>query len=273
MNDFFGKNASELKEKKLWLFDMDGTIYEENRVFDGTLELLYSIKEQGGLYVFITNNSSKSVTDYVKKVNLLGIEADTDNFFTSSQASIMYLKQNFPGAKIYCQGTKSLVMELIEADIDVTEEVEPVDVVLVGYDIELTYEKIKKTCQILATQNVQYIATNPDIVCPVIGGFIPDCGSICCMIEHATNRRPKFIGKPDPIMVQTVMEKFERSKDETVVVGDRLYTDIATGLNAYVTSICVLTGEATAEEINNGDIKPTFTFESVREIANLLKIK
>ena len=271
MNDYFGKDASELKNKKLWLFDMDGTIYEEERVFDGTLDLLHRIDEFGGKYVFITNNSSKSVVDYIKKVNRLGIPGDESNFFTSAQATILYLKQNHFGAKVYCQGTKSLVKELADAGIDVTEEALAVDVVLVGFDMELTTEKLRRTCEILSTQDVTYIATNPDWVCPVSFGFIPDCGSICQMIKNATGKWPIFIGKPEPTMVDIVRKKFDVKGEDTVVVGDRLYTDIATGLNAGVTAVCVLTGEATAEEIAKGDIKPTYTFSSVKEILAIIQ--
>ena len=266
MNDYFGKNADELKQKKLWLFDMDGTIYEEETLFEGTLDLLSVIEKQGGKYVFITNNSSKSVTDYVKKVNRLGIKADKENFFTSAQATVLWLKKNKPGAKVYCQGTKSLVQELVFAGIDVTEAVETVDVVLVGFDMELTTAKIRNTCEILSTQNVTYIATNPDWVCPVSFGFIPDCGSICQMIKNATEKWPLYIGKPEPTMVDIVRAKEHRFTEETVVVGDRLYTDIATGLNAGVSAICVLTGEATIEDIKNGDVTPTYTFDSVRDV-------
>ncbi len=270
MNDYFGINASGLKKKKLWLFDMDGTIYEEERLFDGTLELLEKIVDGGGRYVFITNNSSKSVVDYLKKVQRLGIRADKDNFFTSAQATILWLKKNKPGAKVYCQGTKSLVDELRTAMIDVTENVESVDIVLVGFDLELTADKIRKTCEILSTQNVLYLATNPDLRCPVSFGYVPDCGSICGMIKNATNKEPVYIGKPEPTMVNIVREKFNTSYDATVVVGDRLYTDITTGLNAGVTSVCVLTGEATIEEIEIGSIKPDLTFESVKNIAEII---
>ena len=271
MKDYFGVSSDEIKTKKLWLFDMDGTIYEEETLYDGTLDLLSAIKGQGGRYVFITNNSSKSVNDYVKKVNKLGIMADADNFFTSSQAAILWLAKNKPNAKVYCQGTKSLVEELRISGVDVTENVERVDVVLVGFDMELTTAKLRNTCEILSTQEVTYIATNPDWVCPVGFGFIPDCGSICQMIKNATNKWPMFIGKPEPTMVDIVREKFGYGTDQTVVVGDRLYTDIAIGINAGATAICVLTGEATAEEIQNGNIKPSFTFNSVREICNVLK--
>lgn len=266
MTDYFGKDISELKEKKLWLFDMDGTIYEEERVFDGTLDLLEAIVNWGGRYVFITNNSSKSVNDYVDKVRKMGIKADIDNFFTSSQATILYLKQNCPDAKVYCQGTKSLVDELRNNGINVTEQVEKVDVVLVGFDMEMTTAKLRNTCEILSTQKVTYIATNPDWACPVSFGFIPDCGSICRMIKYATGKWPIFIGKPEPTMVKNAMEKYGYIAKETVVVGDRLYTDIATGLNAGVTAICVLTGEATVEEIEKGGVKPTFTVDNVRTL-------
>lgn len=271
MKDYFGKDASILLKKRLWLFDMDGTIYKEDRLFDGTLDLLTHITQSGGRYVFITNNSSKSVTDYVEKVRKLGIPAQEEHFFTSAQATILYLHQFFPGKKVYCQGTKSLIQELKTAGIEVTESVERVDVVLIGFDLELTSQKLRNTCEILSTQEPAFIATNPDFACPVSFGFVPDCGSICGMIFHATGKKPVYIGKPEPKMVDIVRKKFGVSPEETVVIGDRLYTDIATGLNAGVTSVCVLTGEATVEEIESGPIRPTLTFHNVREIVNLLQ--
>lgn len=267
--DFFGVET-DLSQKKLWLLDMDGTIYKEDSLFDGALDFLGIIKERGGRYVFITNNSSKSVSDYIKKINHLGILADENNFFTSSQATILWLQKEMNNAKVYCQGTQSLVNELRLAGIDVTEQIEPVDVVLVGFDMELTTEKVRSTCQILSTQEPFYIATNPDLVCPVSFGFIPDCGSICQMIKNATGKWPIFIGKPAPTMVDIVREKFCYEKEETVVVGDRLYTDIASGLNAGVTSVAVLTGETTEKDIENDNIKPTFTFRSVKNIYELI---
>ena len=256
----------DLSSKKLWLFDMDGTIYEEENLFDGTLDLLNEIKNQGGRYVFITNNSSRSITDYVNKVNQLGIAASEDNFFTSVQATSIWLEENFPNARIYCQGTKSLIEELKKAGHIITEKVEPVDVVLVGFDTEISTDKIRNTCEILSNQQVKYIATNPDWACPVSFGFIPDCASICEMIKHATNKWPQFIGKPEPVMVDMVRNKFGYTKEMTVVVGDRLYTDIMAGINAEVDTICVLTGEATTSEIMDGSIKPSYTFGSVSDI-------
>jgi 4-nitrophenyl phosphatase len=266
MNDYFGKDAGELKNKKLFLLDMDGTIYKEERLFEGALDLLKSIEDFCGRYVFITNNSSKSVNDYIAKIRGMGISADIDNFFTSAQATILLLKKEYPDVLVYCQGTRSLVSELDDAGIKVTTEVEDgVELILVGFDTELTSQKLRNTCELLG-RDIPFYATNPDLACPASFGFIPDCGSICQMLENATGRKPIYVGKPKPIMVDIVCEKFDYGADETVVIGDRLYTDIATGLNAGVTAICVLTGEATVETIEKEERKPTFTFYSVKEI-------
>lgn len=271
VTDYIGKNATELKKKKLYLFDMDGTIYEEDRVFEGTIDLLNRINEIGGKYIFITNNSSKSVDDYVKKVRALGIQADKDNFFTSGQATALYLTENYKDKVIYCQATESLQNELKDFGISITTEVsEDASVVVVGFDTELTYSKLRSTCEMLQKE-IPFIATNPDLRCPVSFGFIPDCGAICNMIEAATNKKPIYIGKPESIMVNLVREKLGFSLEETVVIGDRLYTDIATGINVGVTSICVLTGEATLKEAVLGNIEPTYIFKNIKDIYEIVK--
>lgn len=268
--DYFGRNADCLKDKKLFLLDMDGTIYEEDRLFDGVLDFFRKIRERGGRYVFITNNSSRSVEDYVAKVNRMGIAADKNDFFTSAQATILYLEEHHHGKCIYCQGTRSLIKELRDAGLDVVAEYsDRAEVILVGYDTELTTQKMHDTCRMLK-KDIPYIATNPDYVCPVSFGFVPDCGSFCMMYENATGRRPIFIGKPEPTMIDFVREKYGCSKEETVVIGDRLYTDIASGINAEVDSVCVLTGEATVEDIRNGEIKPAYTFNSVKDVLRII---
>ncbi|HIZ64363.1 MAG TPA: HAD-IIA family hydrolase [Candidatus Blautia pullicola] len=266
MIDITGKNSEPLKKKRLYLLDMDGTIYNENQIFDGTLEFLEEIKRRGGEYIFITNNSSKSVEDYVKKVRDMGIQADVENFYTSSQATAMYLQENYPGQVVYCMGTRSLVEELRGEGIEVvTEPDHRATVVLIGFDTENTSEKIRNTC-IMLGRDVAYLATNPDLVCPVSFGYIPDCGSMSIMLKNATGKEPFFIGKPEPIMVNCVLKKQNRRPEEAVIVGDRLYTDIKTGVNAKVDTICVLSGEATMEDIREGEVKPDYIFQSVKEI-------
>ncbi|MDO4470714.1 MAG: HAD-IIA family hydrolase [Bacillota bacterium] len=266
MLDYTGKSANKLKEKTLYLLDMDGTIYNENEIFDGTLEFLKEIERRGGQYVFITNNSSKSVEDYVQKVRDMGIKAEYENFYTSGQATAMYLKENYPNQVVYCMGTKSLIKELREAGIEVVTEVdERASVVLLGFDTENTSEKIRNTC-IMLGRDVAYLATNPDLVCPVSFGYIPDCGSMSIMLKNATGKEPFFIGKPEPIMVNCVLKKLNCKREAAVIVGDRLYTDIKTGANAKVDTICVLSGEASMEDILQGEVEPTYIFKSVKEI-------
>ena len=262
-----------IKSKKLFLFDMDGTIYNEDKLFDGTIELMEEISKQGGRYVFITNNSSKSIYNYIEKINNYGIKADYDNFYTSTQATIAYLKENYDNKNIYCMGTKSLLEELEKNKINVyTEYKDNIDVVLLGFDRELKYSKLEDICKIFSkNKDIPYIATNPDFVCPVNYGFIPDCGAMSKMLEYAIGRLPVFIGKPEPTMINYVMKKFGYTKEETIAIGDRLYTDIASGINAGVTTICVLTGEATKKDIEKNNFKPEIVLDSVKDIYKLIK--
>ena len=270
--DYFGQDAAALANKKLFLFDVDGTLYTGDRVFAGTMETLAYIEKIKGRCVYITNNSSKSVQDHIAKMGRLGIRATAENFFTSTQAALLYLQKHYPGKTVYCMGTRSMVAELQSGGVAVTCRVGAAPIVLVGFDTELTGEKIENTCNML-TRDTIYLATNPDLCCPVEFGFIPDCGAICGLLACATGRKPKYIGKPNPDMVYLLQQKYGVSPEETVVVGDRLYTDIATGNNAGVTSVCVLTGEATEQQILNssGSQRPTLTFKSIKEFAALLE--
>lgn len=270
LKDYYGKDASRLKDKKLFLFDMDGTVYLGDNLFDGVPELLDRIEKDGGKYVFITNNSSKSVNDYVKKMHRLGLEKVTEeNFFTSAQAAVILMKEKHADDLIYFQGTKSFEKECVDNGLNITTEFsQEIGAVLVGFDPEFTGEKVITTCEVLTKLNVPYYATNPDWVCPVEFGYIPDCGSMCQSYERATGKKPFFIGKPLPTMVQAAMKKFGMTKQDTVVVGDRLYTDIASGNNALVDTVCVLSGEVKIDEINRaeGVEKPTFVLESVKDL-------
>ena len=270
MKDYFGVNADALQTKKLYLFDMDGTVYLDETLFDGVPELLEKIEKQGGRYVFITNNASKSVKDYVAKMHRLGLKQITsEHFFTSAQATIALLKEHFDGKLIYIQATKSLIEECEKQGLKVTTEYsDEAEAIVVAFDTELTAEKMYTTCKMLTKRDLPYYATNPDWVCPVEFGYIPDCGSMCQGYERATGKKPIFIGKPQPEMVYAVMKKFGVEKKDTVVIGDRLYTDIASGNNAGVDTVCVLSGEVTLAEVERatGVEKPTYLLQSVKDL-------
>ncbi len=269
--DVLGKEYKILSDKKLFLFDMDGTIYLGGILFDRVKELLKSIEDKGAKYVFITNNSSKSVKDYVKKLSSFGIKTTEENFFTSSQASAILLKEKFKDKLIFVQGTKSFVKGLKKMGLNLTTRYSDKAVcVLVGFDRELNFKKMETTCKMLK-KDIPYYATNPDYNCPTEFGSVPDCGSMCFGYEKATGKSPIYIGKPKPIMIEIVSEKFKVNKEQVVVIGDRIYTDIASGYNAGVDTVLVLSGEATMEDYNREEIKPTFVLDSVAELLKILK--
>ncbi len=266
------KECGSLKSKKLFLLDMDGTVYEGARLFEGVNEFLAHIENVGGRYIFITNNSSRSVKDYVKKLSSMGVKVTEDNFFTSSQATALYLLEHHKNKNIYCMGTASMIAELQKFGVNVTNNTEDAECIVVGYDTELTYQKLIDVSYLLQTKkDIPYIATNPDRGCPTEFGLVPDCFAICEAINYATNRRPIYIGKPDKFMIDYAVSMTGFSKSEAVVVGDRLYTDIASGVNAGVDTICVLSGESTEKDINESDVKPTFVFTDIKEILKALQ--
>jgi HAD superfamily hydrolase (TIGR01457 family) len=261
-----------LRGKKLFLFDMDGTLYLGNRLYDFTLELLDTLKKTGRKYLFMTNNSSKSVEDYVKKLEKLGIYATREEFMTSSQATAFYLHKHHEGKKLYVCGTESLKQELRMEGFAVTTDISEVECIVMGFDTELTFQKLHDVSFLLLTRpELPYIATNPDYVCPTEFGSVPDCGSVCDMIFNATGKRPVVIGKPAPLMPQLAMEKLGMTKEETCVVGDRIYTDVKSGLNAGVTGILVLSGETTREILQKSEDKPHLVLENAGEILEAIR--
>lgn len=260
-----------LKKYNLFLFDMDGTLYLGDQLYDFTKELLDTIRAKGKRYLFMTNNSSKSVLDYVKKLERLGIKATEEDFITSSQATAYYLKLHHQGQKLYVCGTNSLKEEFRKNGFEITENLEEVDCIVMGFDTELTFKKLEDVSKLLLTRDeIPYIATNPDYVCPTEFGSVPDCGSVCDMIYNATKRRPLVIGKPEALMPQLAMQQHGYKKEETAVIGDRIYTDIKSGLNAGVMGILVMSGETTQEILDASEDKPHMVLQDAGEMIPML---
>lgn len=255
------------KKIRLYLFDMDGTLYLGDRLFPFTKDLLTAIKRNGARYLFMTNNSSKSVEDYIKKLAKLGIDAAREDFITSSQATAYYLHRHNEGQRLYVCGTESLKAELRREGFAVTEDAERAECVVMGYDTELNYKKLTDVSWLLTTRPaIPYIATNPDLVCPTEFGYVPDCGSVCEMIYNAAKRRPVVIGKPSPLMPELAMERLGVPKEETCVIGDRIYTDVKSGLNAGAVAVLVMSGETTAAILEDSVDKPDIVLKDAGEI-------
>lgn len=257
---------AELSEKKLFLLDMDGTIYLDETMFPGTIPFLAAVREKGGKYLFLTNNSSKSVDAYIEKLGRLGLPAVKEDFLTSVDGLIADLKSRPMPKLCYVFGTESFRAQLRGAGVPVTDKLEEdIDCLLIGFDTELTFQKLEDAC-ILLNRGVDFIATNPDWVCPTWYGSVPDCGSVCEMLHRATGRRPRVIGKPQPAMALLAMEQWGYSKDQTVLVGDRLYTDIACGVNAGIDTVFVLSGEGTRADLETSEAQPTWVLEDISEL-------
>ena len=256
MTDNHNKTVSpQLNEKlskiKHLALDMDGTIYLGSTLFPFTKKFLADMTEAGISYSFLTNNPSISVSDYLKKLEKLGIEATEDNMYTTSLAAIDYIKSHYPQAKrLFILGTPSMTTQFEEAGfISCADDPDDVpDVLVVAFDKTLAYDRLCRASW-WASQGIPYVATNPDRVCPTDQRTVlVDCGSMCKCIEYATGRQPDVcVGKPDPNMLRGVFERYGYQPDEVAMVGDRIYTDTATAHNAGAFGVLVLSGETTLE--------------------------
>jgi HAD superfamily hydrolase (TIGR01450 family) len=256
---------ASLRDKRLFLLDMDGTLYLDERLFDGVPDFLARVRRIGGRYLFLTNNSSRGVEGYIEKMARLGISAAEEDFLTSTDATIRYLQRHLPGRRCYVFGTHSFYRQLQAAGIPVTASRGGADVLLCGFDTELTFQKLEDAC-ILLNGGAEWIATNPDWVCPTWYGSVPDCGSVCAMLTRATGRQPLFIGKPRPAMVELALERTGFASEQAVIIGDRIYTDVACGVNAGIDSIFVLSGEGVRADIERFDIHPTWVYQDIKSV-------
>lgn len=259
----------KIKEIKSFILDMDGTIYLGNELFEFTKEFLNTVEETGRNYYFFTNNSSKSQQAYIDKLANMGIRIKPQQMMISSHVMIRYLKKHQPGKSIYVVGTPSLIHEFQAYDVPLTEE-NP-DIVILGFDTTLTYEKVSKACHYIRN-GCTYYGINADWNCPMEGGtFIPDCGSMAKMIEASTGRFPEFFGKPSKHTLNYIIEETGCRQEEIAIVGDRLYTDIAVAEGSFVTSILVLTGESTRNDVEKSEVKPDIILNSLKDITEVMK--
>ena len=263
-----------LKDISCYVFDMDGTIYLGEEVLPGAIELINYLKDNDRKFFFFTNNSSKSPLKYVEKLNRLGFpHVERKDILTSGDVTISYLKRTYGDPLVYLAGTPELEEQFISSGIRLCgpdRSITP-DVVILGFDTTFNFEKADYICS-MVVKDVPYLATNIDKVCPLEGGnFLPDCGSMAKMIEHATGRTPKFMGKPFPETAEYIKLMAGTDPSEIAVVGDRLYTDIATAYNNGLVSIGVLSGEMTLKDIEESDIKCTYLFNNTQELLEALK--
>ena len=270
-------NLDKLRSCELFLFDMDGTLYLGDDVYDGAIALMEDLPRLGKQYIYLTNNSSRAGVDYITRLRRLGFPCERENVFTSGMATGLYLNQNYPGAKVYLAGTRAFYRELQSYGIDLVNDENghtdafDVDVVVQGFDTELVYEKLDKAVHFLR-RGAKFIAANPDWVCPMPAGeVLPDCGSICALLTASSGVKPEYIGKPNRNMIDVIAKMTGIPNEKICAVGDRLYTDIAVAQNAGSVSVLVLSGETDQAMVDAAERKPDLILPSVKELHDLLR--
>lgn len=253
-----------------FLIDLDGTTYLGRNRISGSAEFIEMLRALDKKFLFLSNNSSEPREVYRERLKTFGIPVDLDEIFTSTEATITYLREERNSFKIFPVGTPSFEKSLRDAGFVLTDT-DP-DIVLLAFDKTLTYEKLKRACTFI-NGGVRYLATHPDLVCPTEEGYIPDCGSIIALIKAVTGKEPLVIGKPNVEIVAQALKKLNLSKSRVAIVGDRLYTDILMGVRAGIQTILVLTGETKRQDLENASVKPDFVYDSLSELADHMKVE
>lgn len=258
-----------MKQYKGYLFDIDGTILLGNTLIPGAKEKIEELRRDNKKIGFFTNNSSKNPKKYVEKFKEFGIEAKLDEIITAGIVLLSHIKKNYRDKKVYIVGTEEYKNLYRYAGIDVIDEIEnfdnhDIEILIIALDTELDFKKLKTACKLLKKE-IKYFAANEDLVYPIENKvYLPDCKAICKMIELCTGKKPIYFGKPNAVMLSYALDKLELDKEDVVIVGDRLYTDIACGNINDCDTILVLSGEATGKE--NTIYKPNYILEDISKI-------
>ena len=264
------QNMERLKGIKCFLFDMDGTINLGNTLIPGMDEFFVRLRAMGRRFYLVTNNSSKDHEHYVGKMAAMGIRVGPEDVLISSDALTYYLGKIKPGARLFVLGTPEFKKTISKAGFTIVDSAHSnPEFVILGFDMTLAYDTLSTACRLI-DKGVPYIATHPDVRCPIENGeFIPDCGAMTELVRTATGIGPlDILGKPYHYMIDLLLERTGLKREEIAMVGDRLSTDIAFGLNNNILSVLVLTGEATLDDVERGRIKPDIILDHA---ANLLR--
>jgi HAD superfamily hydrolase (TIGR01450 family) len=257
-----------LKAVRCFVLDMDGTFYLGDRLLPGSLSFLVSVRASGKKAQFLTNNSSRDAEYYLQKLRNMGCAVEDGDVYTSGMAACQFLNRTLPGRKVFLLGNQYLRSEFRKYGVPMSHQ-QP-EVVVIGFDTTLDYDKLSRVCA-LVRSGLPYIATHPDFNCPTPEGFVPDAGAIIAFIQASTGRVPDIIvGKPNKGIVQGMLELTGLSAQELCICGDRLYTDIATGVNNGILAVCVLSGEATQHDIAESPVKPDLVFAGLADMIRYL---
>lgn len=261
-----------LNDKKLFIFDMDGTIYLGGNPFDFAIRFIKNLRKSGKKVLFFTNNASHTTPFYQKKLARLGFEPLADEIMTSGDVTLEFLKRYRAGKSVYLVATDELVEEYKREGINIlTGDEESADIVITSFDTSLTYKKLDDACRLIRG-GAEYLSTHPDMNCPTENGFIPDSGAIAALVTASTGKIPTYFGKPYKETIEMIGEATGFSNEEMCIFGDRLYTDIALGKKFGVTSVLVLSGETQPADVEAADEadRPDLVFGSLDDVDKIM---
>jgi len=258
---------------KGFIFDLDGTVYLSEKLIPGADRIIHQLRETGRKVVFLSNKPLQPREDYAEKLTRLGVPTRPEEVINSTLVMINYLKKIVPQPRLFVVGEVPFIEELKREGFTITEDPKEIEYVVVAFDRTFDYKKLNISYQAIKL-GAHFVATNPDRTCPIEGGEIPDCAGMIAAIEAVTQKKVEaIVGKPSPIMVQTVLEVMGLRPEECILIGDRLETDIKMGKDAGIATGIVLTGvtdEKTLMQYKHTSDQPDFVFQSIADVENLL---
>lgn len=268
---FLNPDISVLSGKKLFIFDMDGTIYLDDSVFPYAIRYITNLRDAGKKVIFFTNNASHSPEFYLTRLTRMGFDPRQSEIMTSGDVTAEFLLRHRRGKRVYLMGTDELVENMKARGICLVGEGEDADIVITSFDTSLTYQKLENVCR-LVRLGAEYLSTHPDLNCPTQNGPIPDSGAISAFVTASTGVAPTYFGKPYPQTAQMIGEATGVSRNQMCIFGDRLYTDIALGKRHGITSVLVYTGETQPVDVEAADDadRPDFIFNSLDDVDRLM---
>src|SRR3954447_6834103 len=250
-----------------WLTDMDGVLVHENRPVPGASELLAQWRDTGTPFLVLTNNPIFTPRDLSARLRRSGLDVPEESIWTSALATADFLRSQLPGGTAFVIGEAGITTALHEAGYIMTES-QP-DYVVVGETRQYSFEAITKAIRFI-NAGARFIVTNPDATGPSPSGVLPATGAVAAMITAATNRQPYVVGKPNPMMFRSAMNRIEAHSETTAMIGDRMDTDIVAGMEAGLLTVLVLTGVTRAEDVERYPYRPSAVVPSVADLVDLV---
>lgn len=249
-----------LRAKKGFICDMDGVIYHGNQILPGVKEFVDWLYRENKNFLFLTNSSERSPRELQQKLSRMGLDVDESHFYTSALATASFIRNQAPGASVYAIGAHGLLNALYDEEITIND-VDP-DYVVVGEGDNYSYDRIVKAIE-LVNKGAKLIGTNTDLTGPKEGGILPACRSLIAPIELATGKSAYFVGKPNPLMMRTGLRLLGVHSEETVMVGDRMDTDIIAGIETGLDTCLVLSGVSSRATVETFPYRPRIILDGV----------